>query len=47
MVFIHEVDKIQIISIESHQFDERLKKTSRSISDILSEIWGGGKKFTF
>lgn len=38
-----EADKIQIITIEPHQFDERLKKTSRSISDILSEIWGSGK----
>jgi RES domain-containing protein len=40
-----ETDKIKIVSIEPHQFDERLKKASKSISDILSEIWGRGKKF--
>ncbi len=35
-----KASEIKIISVEPHQFDERLKKTSKSISELLNEIWG-------
>ncbi len=35
-----KADELRVINIEPHQFDERLKKSSKSMSDVLTEIWG-------
>jgi RES domain-containing protein len=35
-----KASEIKIIRVGPHQFDERLKKTSKSVSELLTEIWG-------